>query len=231
MGKGGCKVMIRVCAYCGKEFVPKQSRSIYCSRECQIRGFHFNRPKGATKKCACCGKEFTTEHRGTKYCSPSCKQKVSDEQRKKSIENRKPKHEAMKCLQCGKEFIPKDKRQIFCSKECSAIHNRIKYQAQAEERKKTQPKNVKTVKKSLPKKQEYQFKKNAGLEDIKPQPKPKGKLSPASQRWAKMPWAELTKELLYYGIRYTDAQLMAKNNTLPKDFGLKRKKAKQECPQ
>ena len=54
--------------------------------------------------------------------------------------------------------------------------------------------------------------------------------SPASKRWASMSWTELSKELLYYGLRYPDAQVMAQNNTLPKDFGLKRKKAK-ECPQ
>lgn len=213
---------MKICEYCGKEFVPKQSRSIYCSRECQIRGFHQSRRTKVTKVCVWCGAEFETEHRGTKYCSLSCRQSAADEQRVKSVENRKPKHEPKECLHCGKEFIPRDGRQIYCCTECATQRYRLEYKSLAEERKKD-----KAEKKKKPKKPYY--KKNDGIEEVKPQPKPIAKLSPASRRWAKMSWADLTKELLYYGLRYPDAQVMAQNNTLPKDFGLKRKKAK-KCP-
>lgn len=61
-------------------------------------------------------------------------------------------------------------------------------------------------------------------------PKPKvlsSLTSPASRRWAKMPWKELTLELMYYKMSYPESQLRAENNTLPKDFGLKRKKDEQ----
>lgn len=208
---------MKICEYCGKEFFPKQNRSRYCSRECQIRGFNFSRPKGATKVCVLCGKEFHTEHRGTKYCSPACRLRAADEQRVKSVENRKPKHEPKECLHCGKEFIPRDGRQIYCCTECATQRYRLEYKSLAEERKK-----AKAEKKKEPKKPTYDYKKNEGIEEI--QPKPIAKLSLASQRWAKMSWADLTKELLYYGIKYKDAQLMAKNNTLPEDFGLKRKR-------
>lgn len=178
-----------------------------------------SRPKGATKVCVWCGKEFHTEHRGTKYCSPACRLRAADEQRVKSAENRKPKHEPKECLHCGKEFIPRDGRQIYCCTECATQRYRLEYKSLAEERKK-----AKAEKKKEPKKPKYDYKKNEGIEEI--QPKPIAKLSPASQRWAKMSWADLTKELLYYGIKYKDAQLMAESNTLPEDFGLKRKKAK-----
>lgn len=220
---------MKICEYCGKEFKPKQERSKYCSRECSIRGFYQSKPKGATKTCTWCGKEFYAEHRGIKYCSPSCRQKAADKQQDESNKRRKKaEHKPKACLHCGKEFIPKDKRQKYCSKECSIIHNRLIYQSQAEERKKAREEMKKAkaeMKKKEPKKPTYSYKKNEGIEEI--QPKPIAKLSPASQRWAKMSWADLTKELLYYGIKYKDAQLMAESNTLPEDFGLKRKKAKQ----
>ena len=49
-------------------------------------------------------------------------------------------------------------------------------------------------------------------------------VSPASQRWAQMSWYDLTKELLHYKMRYGESQARAYNNTLPHDFGLKRKR-------
>lgn len=43
----------------------------------------------------------------------------------------------------------------------------------------------------------------AGLEELKPKKKRETrKVSPASQRWAKMSWDDLTKELLYYKMKY-----------------------------
>lgn len=206
-----------ICVCCGSEFEPKQRRSKYCSRECQKKGHYQNKPKGATKNCAWCGKEFYTEHRGNKYCSSACRIKAADEQRLKSIANRKPKYEPKECLHCGKEFTPRDGRQIYCCTECATQRYRLEYKSLAEERKK----------KNKPKKKEYISKK---IEAEEVESNPIAKLSPASQRWQKMSWADITKELLYYGIKYKDAQLMAESNTLPEDFGLKRKKAK-KCPQ
>lgn len=53
-------------------------------------------------------------------------------------------------------------------------------------------------------------------------------MSPASRRWATMSWYDLCKELDYYKLKYRDAQLMAQNNTLPEDFGLRRKRTHHE---
>lgn len=172
--------------------------------------------------------EYVTEHRGTKYCSPSCRKNALKKQQD-ILNMMRPKvhYDPKACLHCGKEFIPREKRQIYCSKECSAIHNRKKYHALAEERKKAKEERKALLPQEKPKKKTYKYKKNEGIET--PQPKPIENLSPASKRWAKMSWTELTQELLYYKLRYTDAQLMAKNNTLPEDFGLKRKKGKECC--
>lgn len=46
------------------------------------------------------------------------------------------------------------------------------------------------------------------------------KISPALERWAKMSAYDLTKELDRFGLKYSEAQLMAQNGTLPEDFGL-----------
>lgn len=66
--------------------------------------------------------------------------------------------------------------------------------------------------------------KQAKKENMKKLKKLAKHFSPASQRWIMMPWVELTKELDYYGITYPQSQVMKENNTLPEDFGLKRKK-------
>jgi hypothetical protein len=42
-----------------------------------------------------------------------------------------------------------------------------------------------------------------------------------------MSWDEVVRENMYYGLRYPDSQIMAYAGTLPEDYGLKRKKAKQ----
>lgn len=108
---------------------------------------------------------------------------------------------------------------MFCSKSCSSKHNGEKRTEESKKRREEgRPKEYRGARL-------YPYRKNEGVEAA-PKPKTISKLSPASQRWAKMSWMDLTKELLYYGIGYSESQLMAKDNALPKDFGLKRKKAK-----
>lgn len=154
--------------------------------------------------------DFYTEHRGTKYCSLACRQRASYEQQRKIVEEKKPKREPKACLHCGKEFIPRDERQKYCASECANVHYRITHKEEIKKKKKRKPR------------QPYYYKKTDGI--VAAKPKPIEKPSPATQRWAKMSWLDLTKELLYYGLRYPEAQLMAKTNTLPEDFGLKRKR-------
>ena len=227
---------MKICEYCGKEFVPKQYRSKYCSRECSTKGFHQSRPKGGIKKCAWCGTEFITEHLGTKYCSPGCRLKAIDEKRLKSVENRKTKHEAKECLHCGKKFIPRDGRQIYCSKECSAQHHRVVYKSPAKEkiykdRVCEECGEVFTPANSVQKycsnqcylESQYRSKrKPRALEEERKPKAPKRKMSPASKRFAKMSLREISAECARLHISYGKAQVAATNNTLPEDWGLHR---------
>lgn len=69
-------------------------------------------------------------------------------------------------------------------------------------------------------KRPYVYNKNEGLEEKPKKTRETRNVSPASQRWAKMSWYDLTMELLRYNISYSDSQAMAYNNTLPEDFGI-----------
>ena len=292
---------MRICEVCGAEFEPKQKRSKYCSRECQVRAYSLSRPKtnGAVKTCLRCGKEFYTKYKQAKYCSDKCRISANeDSQRRyaekikaeKPVKIPKPKiekpiiteglksktckvcgtefyaenghtkycsdeckktaykkqqkeyagkrnagernvvKEPIICLHCGKEFIPRSGNQIFCARECSTLYHR-RLNNPPKERTCARCGKVFTVTKSnqqycsdeCRKKKEYRYSKKIVNDD---KTNPKKKISPASKRWAKMSWERLTEELLYYGIKYRDAQVMAENNTLPKDFGIKRKRCK-----
>ena len=235
---------MRICKICGAEFEPKQKRSIYCSRECQIRAYSLNRSLPEAKKCEWCGKEFTPKHKNKKYCCSKCSREAYLELQRQYAEKRNaekpiiiPKptpiesdKEPIICLHCGKEFIPRSGNQIFCARECSTLYHR-RLNNPPKERTCARCGKLFTVtgtnkqycSDECRKKKEYKYSKKI-VEDDKE--KPKKKISPASKRWAKMSWERLTEELLYYGIKYRDAQVMAENNTLPKDFGIKRKRCK-----
>lgn len=149
------------------------------------------------KKCLHCGKEFETYRESAKFCSQSCAGQYNSKTRKSNLP-------PQKCIVCGRMFAPWNKNQVTCGrKSCQRKHD-------AEQHKK--------------KRGTYKYQKNEGLES--PKPIKKKTISPASKRWASMSWKELTMELLYYRMSYPEAQLMAEKNTLPEDFGKKRKKAK-----
>ena len=110
------------------------------------------------------------------------------------------------CIWCNKP-ITNSAHALYCPK--------CREQARRETRKRVDEK--KKLKRRLNK--ELQNRKTEAF-------KPVTKLSPASERWAKMSWFDLTKELLHYKMSYPESQVAAKNNTLPEDFGLKRKRCK-----
>jgi len=200
---------MKICEYCGKEFEPKQQRSKYCSRLCQVYGCRSQEKKSI---CQCCGREYIQQHGREKYCSDDCRIKVINEKKKeaynKSTLTGKPKI----CEECGKEFFPHSEKQRFCCKSCSSKHNR---KDQLKRKKKRGPRL-------------YGYQKNTGVEAPKPKPKQIEKLSPASQRWASMSWWDLTLELDKFGLTYKESQIMAKNNTLPKEFGYKKRGRKKK---
>ena len=83
----------RQCKLCGLEFIPTNSRQMYCNRDC-------------TKICKMCGKEFhTTCSSGSpEYCSRTCS-------------SRAMKFNEYTCSICGSKFHPNSSRQKYCKKE------------------------------------------------------------------------------------------------------------------
>lgn len=125
----------RVCKFCGKTFIRKRldsgklSKSMYCSKECELNLYKEKREKEQRfKHCLQCGKLFEL-HRVNKgkewsrqdFCSDNCfKQHYLDNNVFTAI-----------CKHCGKEFIRQRingrlSRSVYCSDECA-----IKGQAKA----------------------------------------------------------------------------------------------------
>lgn len=136
-----------------------------------------------------------------KFCSKNCGTKWHYHQNKVILEDKN-------CVICGDTFTPRNGDQVTCGKdECKKKRH---YQRVAEYRQRNK---------------EYAYKKDEGLEEIKPKALI-SLTSPASRRWARMPWKELTMELDYYGLSYCASQILAEINALPEDFGKKRKRGK-----
>ena len=77
---------IKTCPTCGKSFVAKCNKQIFCSDECRIKASKISESSKqavqvskpvcsapVTKKCQVCGKEFTTNRNAAKYCSDECR--------------------------------------------------------------------------------------------------------------------------------------------------------------
>ena len=67
----------KVCEYCKKEFIAKDSRVKYCSDECRYNS-RMNNKKSIHKICEYCGKEFIAHSNKAKYCSVKCKSNATD---------------------------------------------------------------------------------------------------------------------------------------------------------
>ena len=228
----------RKCLICGSEFTPKRFDSKYCSRECSIKAYTKKKTKAGKKKCENCGKTFLATHGGEKYCSDSCRGTANISRAIASYERRKKPLLPRKCANCGIEFQPRHGSQKYCSKTCNNENRRktVGIMICPVCKKEFMPTtfNQKYCSKECGKTiwtttkyeydYEYEYKKYAGVEK-KPK-KEKKYASAAVKRWAKMNTDDLLRELAYYGIKYKDAQLMAQNDTLPEDFGKKKKVAR-----
>jgi len=107
----------KVCMQCGRSFVPRTSKHLYCTRKCRNGKL---RDDGCTWDkngiCKVCGKPFTRKRSNHLCCSRECVEKVG---------RRKPPPRL--CERCGKEFVPaldsrlvngERKKTRFCSKRC-----------------------------------------------------------------------------------------------------------------
>lgn len=73
---------LRACADCGKTFLAKNTKRIYCD-DCGIarhrEAARLRQQQQRTiyeKTCPTCGKTFQTQHYNTKYCSTECAMKA-----------------------------------------------------------------------------------------------------------------------------------------------------------
>lgn len=110
--------MEKKCPICGKLFIARNVRAIYCGYDCQSkemnrRKYLKRKAEQKTRKCEECGKEFKPKVGQQVTCSPEC----SWARHKKVSRERKPKlPEYGKCEQCGAEFQIKMRNQLFCDK-------------------------------------------------------------------------------------------------------------------
>jgi hypothetical protein len=114
---------IKICEYCGKQFITKSLGNKCCSDECKKqRRNDIDREKHKTAKgnknkkykalCKHCGKEFSSNQPQAKFCCGKCRHKY----RKKHYRITEP----FICKYCGKEFHPKGyDRTTYCSRECA----------------------------------------------------------------------------------------------------------------
>ena len=98
---------MRICEYCGTEFVPKQTRSKYCGRDCSLKAYREKQSKVEEKKCLICGRPFLPSRKNVKYCSSICRMKAADNQIRASIKRKQVERTPIKCKHCGIEFVPK----------------------------------------------------------------------------------------------------------------------------
>ena len=68
---------IKMCINCNKEYETKQSRSKYCSYECNYE-YKVKQKPIHNLKCKECGKWFTSTNQRRKYCSTKCSNRYED---------------------------------------------------------------------------------------------------------------------------------------------------------
>ena len=103
------KKLTKICKQCGKTFIGKSKKQIFCSPECQHKAQRKIKEKQKIK-CKYCGNEFTPDKHHQFYCSDECKETA----RKKRY-NKKHPHVKKYCKICGKSISA---HKTFCSDKC-----------------------------------------------------------------------------------------------------------------
>ncbi len=97
----------RKCLVCEKEFRPKNSSVVHCSKICSLKTIaNKHAAKRLSRHCLVCGTSFARGKRGKKYCSRACLSKV------------RTKNHNRNCAQCGEVFSNLSARVRFCSSRC-----------------------------------------------------------------------------------------------------------------
>jgi len=137
------KKRMRICQWCGKEFVMNfmsgKARSgevqegLFCSRKCRWdwvkeRTRTKNPPKCNIyfNKCVVCGKMFITKHNQKTICSDECQHLSWAKYQRDLYKDNWQQPDAFKCKECGRIYQPKfgEIRTIFCSIRCRNKYTR-----------------------------------------------------------------------------------------------------------
>lgn len=106
------KTFNKICKECGKDFVTKNVRKIYCSNLCNQKHFRKTGAKEYNLICLFCNKEFKSKLKKVRFCSISCAGKYKNKEGIKVEFN---------CKRCGTVFIQKHKRHFYCSNACKVL--------------------------------------------------------------------------------------------------------------
>lgn len=102
-----------ICKCCGKEFIPRNKNSKYCSKECAYKSMI--KPR-TTKICLQCGKEYDVVPSDPRnFCNRKCFEKYRSRCEKISIKV---------CPICNRTFETYHHDSIYCSKECTSLSQR-----------------------------------------------------------------------------------------------------------
>ena len=63
---------VRVCKWCGKEYIARKHNSMYCNKKCQNKACNFKKDK----ICEICGKIFHSTSYKARTCSLECKKRL-----------------------------------------------------------------------------------------------------------------------------------------------------------
>lgn len=113
-------MIVKQCAFCGKEFEPKNGIQRFCSTACYMKARNEKRKADRlaaveTVVCPTCGKEFEREYKQRRFCSDECarlsRTKAAEEKRLNQPAKTK------QCVFCGKPFASWGRKR-YCSPEC-----------------------------------------------------------------------------------------------------------------
>ena len=104
-----------ICRVCGREFIAKDPRKMYCSQKCN--GMAQKRKacpnpfawKNEERTCTFCGIKFNPNTNFQKFCSEHCKNTYANLHREETQKT---------CPTCGKVFYTKQKKAKYCCIAC-----------------------------------------------------------------------------------------------------------------
>lgn len=113
--------MVKVCQWCGKEFLTSKDSQVNCSKECRVKigqarardAAREKREKTAAEKepdigrCERCGKEFVRARKNQRFCGAQC-QAAWNRETKRKLKDEAPKEPEEPLLVILEEEAPQD---------------------------------------------------------------------------------------------------------------------------